>query len=51
MIKKHYDPRKASARVKKIILDNHFEWCKKEQRDINWYPKEIKTITKQKEEA
>lgn len=48
-MKKHYDPKKTSARVKKIILDNHFEWCKKEGRDVYWYPEEIKTITKQKE--
>ena len=35
--KKHFDPRKASIRVSKIILHKHFAWCKKEGRDISWY--------------
>jgi predicted ATPase len=45
--KKHFDPRKASTRVSKIILRKHFVWCKKEGRDISWYQAENKLTSQQ----
>ena len=45
--KKHFDPRKASVRVSKIILRKHFAWCKKEGRDISWYQAENKPTSEE----
>jgi hypothetical protein len=45
--KKHFDPRKASIRVSKIILRKHFAWCKKEGRDISWYQAENKPTSEE----
>ena len=28
---------KGQSEVCKIILDNHYDWCKKEGRDTSWY--------------
>ena len=33
MVNKH----KGQSEVCKIILDNHYDWCKKEGRDTSWY--------------
>ena len=32
-----YNPRKASKRLSKQVLRGHYEWCKKEGRDVSWY--------------
>jgi hypothetical protein len=45
--KKHFDHRKASTRVSKIILSKHLVWCKKEGRDISWYQAEDKLTSQQ----
>lgn len=47
MKKKHYDPRKVPIKVSEIILDNHFEWCKKEGRDISWYQADNKLTSEE----
>lgn len=47
MKKKHLDPRKVPIRVSEIILDNHFEWCKKEGRDISWYQADNKLTSEE----
>jgi len=28
---------KGQSEVCRLILDNHYDWCKKEGRDISWY--------------
>ena len=28
---------KGQSEVCNLILDNHYDWCKKEGRDISWY--------------
>ena len=33
MVNKH----KGQSEVCRIILDNHYDWCKKEGRDTSWY--------------
>jgi hypothetical protein len=45
--KKHFDPRKALAKVSKIILRKHFAWCKKEGRDISWYQADNKLTSEE----
>jgi hypothetical protein len=45
--KKHFDHRKASARVSKIILSKHLAWCKKEGRNISWYQAENKPTSEE----
>ena len=33
MVNKH----KGQSEVCRIILNNHYDWCKKEGRDTSWY--------------
>ena len=39
-----YKPRwnasKCRARLSRQVLRGHYEWCKKEGRDISWYEKQ-----------
>ena len=37
--KKGFDYKSSQERLSEIVLRNHYEWCKKEGRDIGWYKK------------
>ena len=32
-----FNSKKAQERLSKQVLRGHYEWCKKEGRDISWY--------------
>ena len=38
--KKGWSAKYAQEKIKKETLQGHYEWCKKEGRDISWYERE-----------
>ena len=41
--------KKTDSRITNNVLDIHYEWCKKEGRDISWYEQEKQNSKRSKD--